>query len=175
MSEHAQPVDRIIVRDLEIAAPAALVEPAPGVIGVGREVTLFFSLQLENGEVIDSNFAKTPATFVIGDGSMLAGFEQALAGLVAGERREFTLEPEQAFGPVNADNVQRFPLYQFPPDMALDPGAMVEFADAAGNTQAGVVRNVDKRWVEVDFNHPLAGRRIRFGVLVQQVERVAQA
>lgn len=125
--------------------------------------------------MIDSNFEKAPATFVVGDGSMLPGFEQALAGLVAGERREFMLEPEQGFGTINEDNVQRFPLYRFPPDLALESGVMVEFADAAGNTQAGVVRNIDKLWAEVDFNHPLAGRRIRFSVLVQEVGQVTQA
>ncbi len=182
MSELVQPAIRIDLRDLDRvsvpdSAPVSTPVVAPlaqGAIGLERKVTLFFSLQLENGEVIDSNFEKAPATFVVGDGSMLPGFEQALAGLVAGEHREFMLEPEQAFGSVNEDNVQRFPLYRFPPDLALENGTMVEFADAAGNTQAGVVRKADKTWVEVDFNHPLAGRKIRFSVLVQDVAQVAQ-
>jgi FKBP-type peptidyl-prolyl cis-trans isomerase SlpA len=129
-------------------------------------------LRLENGDDVDSNFDKAPVTFRIGDGNLLPGFEQALFGLVAGDRREFLLEPEQAFGTLNDDNVQRFPRYQFPPDVAS--GAMFEFADASGNKQAGVVRGIDKQWVEVDFNHPLAGRRIRFSVHVHAVGNVEQ-
>lgn len=144
--------------------------PVPGVIAPGARVTLHFSLALTNGETVDSNFDKAPVTFTIGDGSLLPPFEEALFGLRAGDRREFTLEPERAFGPVNEDNVQRFPLYQFPPDLALGPGLMVEFGDAAGNTQAGIVRSSDKQWVEVDFNHPLAGRAIRFSVHVHDVQ-----
>jgi FKBP-type peptidyl-prolyl cis-trans isomerase SlpA len=70
---------------------------------------------------------------------------------------------------VNEDNVQRFPQYQFAPDLALGAGVMIEFADATGNKQAGVVRSIDKQWVEVDFNHPLAGRSIRFIVHVYDV------
>jgi FKBP-type peptidyl-prolyl cis-trans isomerase SlpA len=101
---------------------------------------------------------------------LLPGFERALFGLVAGERRDLTLAPADAFGAVNEDNQQRFPLYQFPPDLALGAGLMVEFADAAGNKQAGVVRKVDKQWVEVDFNHPLAGRRIIFDVSILKVQ-----
>ncbi len=155
MSEVAH--SRIALRDLGAA------------IGPGKQVTLHFSLSLLNGPQIDSNFDKAPVTFVIGDGSMLPGFEQALSGLVAGDRRDFTLAPEQAFGPVNEDNVQRFPHYQFAPDLALTPGLMIEFADAAGNKQAGVVRNVDKQWVEIDFNHPLAGRTLLFTVHVHAV------
>ncbi len=161
---------RITLRDLDLAATSA-----PGAIGPGTRVTLNFSLRLvaadsaAEGDIIDSNFDKTPVTFVVGDGSLLPGFEQALFGLGAGAMRDVTLEPEQAFGPVNEDNVQRFPLYQFPPDLALSPGLMVDFADAAGNNQAGVVRSIDKQWVEVDFNHPLAGRAIRFTAHVHEV------
>jgi FKBP-type peptidyl-prolyl cis-trans isomerase SlpA len=161
---------RIDVRDLDQAAPPAY---APDAIAPGREVTLHFALALaggdKDGELIDSNFDKAPVTCVIGDGNLLPGFEEVLCGLVAGTRHEFTLQPEQAFGPVNEDNVQRFPLYQFAPDLALGPGLMIEFADAAGNKQAGTVRSVGKQWVEVDFNHPLAGRAIRFTVHVHAV------
>ena len=158
-------VRKISVHDLE-RGPLA----APGAIGPGVRVTLHFSLALANGETIDSNFDKAPVNFTIGDGSLLPGFEATLFGLVAGDRREVTLEPAQAFGAVNEDNVQRFPLYQFPPDLALSPGLMVEFGDAAGNQQAGVVRSIDKQYVDVDFNHPLAGRAIRFSVHVIGVQ-----
>lgn len=158
-------VRKISVHDLE-RGPA----PMPGVIAPGARVTLHFSLALSNGETVDSNFDKAPVTFTIGDGSMLPGFEEALCGLRAGERGEFTLAPERAFGAVNEDNVQRFPLYQFPPDLALSPGLMLEFGDAAGNMQAGMVRGSDKQWVDVDFNHPLAGRAIRFHVHVHDVQ-----
>ncbi len=143
----------------------------PGIIGPGRRVTLHFELRLDSGEVVDSNFGLEPVTFTVGDGNLLPGFEQALFGLAADAQREFALEPELAFGAVNEDNVQSFPLYRFPPDLTLAPGVMVEFADAAGNTQAGVVRNAGKQKVEVDFNHPLAGRTIRFSVHVHKVER----
>lgn len=158
------PAGRIAVRDLDANAPA------PGTIGPGAQVTLHFSLALANGELVDSNFDRAPVTFRVGDGSLLPGFEQALFGLAAGARHEVTLEPADAFGPVNEDNVQRFPLYQFPPDLALSAGLLVDFADASGNSQAGVVRSVDKQYVEVDFNHPLAGRALRFTVHIHDVQ-----
>ena len=165
--------NRIAVRDLDRAAQAAF---PPGTIGPGAQVTLHFSLALadgdQDGELIDSNFDKAPVTFTVGDGNLLPGFEHALFGLTAGATRAVTLGPADAFGPVNEDNVQRFPLYQFPPDLAPAPGLMVEFADAAGNRQAGVVRGADKQWVDVDFNHPLAGRAIRFTVQVHEVTQV---
>jgi FKBP-type peptidyl-prolyl cis-trans isomerase SlpA len=175
MSDHAD--SRIAVRDLDRATsePAARAADAPGTIGPGSNVTLHFALALadaQGSEAIDSNFDKAPVSFTIGDGSLLPGFEEVLFGLAAGDRRDVVLPPEKAFGNVNEDNVQRFPVYQFPPDVALSPGLMLEFGDAAGNNQAGVVRAIDKQWVDVDFNHPLAGRAIRFTVHVHAVSQV---
>jgi len=164
---------RIALRDVELAPiPAAGEEHPKGIIGPGKRVTLHFALYLENGELVDSNFDKPPVNFMMGDGSLLPGFEQCLLGLGTDVLQEFMLAPEQAFGTVNEDNVQHFPRYRFPPDLALEQGLVIDFTDAGGNTQAGVVRSHDKNMVEVDFNHPLAGRAIRFRVHVHQVEEV---
>jgi hypothetical protein len=44
-------------------------------IGQNTEVTLHFALRLENGDTVDSTFDKAPATFKVGDGNLLPGFE----------------------------------------------------------------------------------------------------
>lgn len=168
-------LDRIAVRELgqdggHDSADATL---PPGVVAPGRQVTLHFALALPGGEEIDSNFSCAPVTCTMGDGNLLPGFEQVLFGMHAGQRGEFLLSPEQAFGAVNADNVQRFPRYRFPPELVLQPGLMIDFSDAAGNAQAGVVVAEDARYVDVDFNHPLAGRSIQFRVHIHDVTDVA--
>ena len=53
-------------------------------IGQESRVTLHFALKLEDGNVVDSTFDKQPASFKVGDGNLLPGFEQALFGLKAG-------------------------------------------------------------------------------------------
>ena len=75
-------------------------------IDSGTTVTLHFSLALENGHIVDSNFETVPATFTVGDGNLLAGFEKSLMGLVDGDEREFSIQPENAFGQHNPQNVQ---------------------------------------------------------------------
>ena len=50
-------------------------------IGHDSEVTLHFTLKLPNGDVVDTTLDKQPATFKVGDGSLLPGFEQVLFGL----------------------------------------------------------------------------------------------
>lgn len=138
-------------------------------IGPGTQVTLHFSLSLEDGSVVDSNFDAAPVTFAIGDGNLLAGFEEVLFGLQAGDEREFIIPPEKAFGPYNPQNIQEFPRKQFPADVELIEGLVLSFADAQHNELPGVVQEFDETTVTVDFNHPLAGRDIEFKVRIIDV------
>ena len=62
-------------------------------IGPDREITLHFALKLDSGEVVDSTFDKKPATFRFGDGNLLPGFEAAIQGLKAGDKRSLRIEP----------------------------------------------------------------------------------
>lgn len=136
-------------------------------VGPDTQVTLNFSIELLDGAVVDSNFGKPPATFVVGDGNLLPGFEEALFGMTAGEEKSMRLTQDQAFGPTNPDNVQRIALDQFAEEPS--PGLIVSFADAAGSELPGVVDRIEGDQVYVDFNHPLAGREIVFRAAVVAV------
>lgn len=137
-------------------------------IGHDSEVTLHFTVKLPGGEVVDSTSGKSPAMFKVGDGSLLPGFEQSLFGLKAGDQRSFEIEPERGFGPGNPQNVQSVPRGQFN-EMELEPGLLVIFQDAAGGEMPGVVKTVHDTTVDVDFNHPLAGKTITFEVEIISV------
>ena len=140
-------------------------------IGPDKEVTLHFALGLENGDVVDSTFDKKPATFKVGDGNLLPGFEQQLYGLKAGDKRSLQVAPEQGFGQHNPQNVQVMPRNQFE-GMELSEGLLVIFKDAANAELPGVVKAFDDRQVTVDFNHPLAGKALTFEVEIIDVQSV---
>lgn len=133
-------------------------------------VFLNFSLALEDGSEVDSNFGGAPVNFVIGDGSLLPGFERQLFGLMAGDEGVFTVTPENAFGQPNDNNIQTIKRERFDDDIDLRPGMMFAFADAAGGELPGVVIEFDSNEVTIDFNHPLAGRTIIFTVRIEKVE-----
>lgn len=144
-------------------------------IGQGTRVTLHFSVSLMDGSVVDSTKDRSPATFVVGDGNLLPGFEQSLFGLRAGDKRSIYLQAEQAFGERNEQNLQRMPLDRFS-DMALEPGMVVSFADPGGGELPGVVKTVGDNYVMVDFNHPLAGTDLNFDVeIINVTDASAQA
>jgi FKBP-type peptidyl-prolyl cis-trans isomerase SlpA len=131
-------------------------------------VTLHFAVLLDNGEEVDSTRHGQPATFEVGDGNLLPGFEAALFGMRAGDHARIELPPGQAFGEHRRENVQLLDRDRFR-DVTLEPGLVVSFAASEGELP-GVVRRVFERTVEVDFNHPLAGRPIVFDVSILAVE-----
>lgn len=140
------------------------------VISEGTRVTLNFALALEDGSEVDSNFGKAPASFTVGDGSLLPGFERALFGLKTGDEATFDIAPEAGFGQPNDNNVQVIKRDQFDAGDDLTSGMVFSFADAAGGELPGVVTAFDDEEVTVDFNHPLAGRTLSFRVAIHNVE-----
>ncbi|GJM14321.1 MAG: peptidyl-prolyl cis-trans isomerase [Pseudohongiella sp.] len=148
-------------------------EAAPS-IATGSLVSLHFSLALTTGELIDSNFEQNAASFRLGDGSMLPGFEQALLGLSKDDEIETLIPAEQAFGEINPSNRHRFPIAKFrnllEDDLIpMEVGAVVSFKDAGGFDLPGVIAELNEAMAVVDFNHPLAGKDIIFKARIESV------
>ncbi|MEB3767376.1 peptidylprolyl isomerase [Acinetobacter sp. MD2] len=142
-------------------------------ISDGSTVALHFSVAIENGVEIDNTRSReAPVSLTIGDGNLLLGFEKALFGLRAGDRRTVHLPPEEAFGEWNPENIQKFDTIKF--EQLPVVGHMIEFEDKAKASLFGVVKSVDADITEVDFNHPLAGKNISFEVEIFKVTPAGQ-
>lgn len=141
------------------------------VIETGSEVTLHLRISLESGAVAEESFGKEPLSFTIGDGTMIEGLEQLLVGLHVGEKANFMVAPEDAFGMHDPDKVHVMERTEFPLEMSeqLQPGQLVAFNTPAGDEMLGMVKDLTIDRVEVDFNHPLAGRVIQFEVEILKV------
>jgi FKBP-type peptidyl-prolyl cis-trans isomerase SlpA len=142
-------------------------------IQAGSKVELHFSVSIENGIEIDNTRGRDePVSLVIGDGNLLEGFEKALFGLRAGDRRTVHLPPEDAFGQWNPENIQIFDTVKFEQRPII--GHMIEFEDKAKASLFGVVKSVNEDTTEIDFNHPLAGKNITFEVEIFKVTPAGQ-
>lgn len=127
-------------------------------------VTLHYRMALDDDEDLVTTFGGSPATLKLGNGELAPTLEQCLTGLPVGERRVFVLEPGAAFGAHNPQLLERVPLTAFPADAQPAEMSMIEFTGPDGAKYAGLVRQVRDGAAMVDFNHPLAGKAIRFEV-----------
>lgn len=138
-------------------------------VDVGSTVTLHLALTLEDGTVAESTFDDEPLTFTMGDGTLVHGLELALYGLRPGDTQRLALYPEQAFGLHEPGRIHRLPRDRFPAEIELTPGNIIAFDTPGGDEIAGTLLSYDELTVEVDLNHPLAGRRVVFDVEIINV------
>jgi FKBP-type peptidyl-prolyl cis-trans isomerase SlpA len=138
-------------------------------VDIGSTVTLHLALTLEDGSVAETTFEDEPLTFTMGDGTLVHGLELALYGLRPGDTQRLALYPEQAFGQHDPERVHRLPRNSFSAEIELTPGNIIAFDTPNGEEIAGTLLSLDEETVEVDLNHPLAGRRIIFDVEIIDV------
>lgn len=124
----------------------------------GDLVEVHFHGTLDDGSVFDTSRGRRARVFVIGRGQLLPAFEAALRPLRAGERTTLRLEPAEAYGLVNADEIYRVPLAEAP--AGARPGDQVQLTDGRPAT----ITAVEGDTVTVDANHPLAGCVLHFEI-----------
>lgn len=127
-------------------------------------LTLHYRLALADDTELVSTFGGKPATLQLGSGELAPVLEKCIIDLPVGERTVFLLEPEQAFGPHNPQLMQRFARSELPDAGELHEMALIEFKAPNGATYTGLVRELTAEDALIDFNHPLAGKAIRFEV-----------
>jgi len=140
----------------------------------GRKVFVHYTGTLDDGSVFDSSREREPFAFVAGSGQAIAGFDAAVADLAVGDTVTVTVEPEQAYGERYPDEVQTLPLEvfqgQIPP-----AGQMVMLQTQDGQQVAATALGASMSGVELDFNHPLAGKTLTFEIEMIDVQDAPEA
>jgi len=121
----------------------------------------------DNGEEFDSSKGSDPLQFLVGSGQMIPGFEKALLGAAMGDKKTFSLEADEAYGPKDPNGVQEVPRNDFPPEAEAGMVFGAEMPD--GKNRPVRVIGVSDEMVTVDFDHELAGERLTFEVEVMEI------
>lgn len=134
----------------------------------GSKVAVHYTGTLEDGQVFDSSEGREPLEFTVGEGEVIQGFERAVEGLAMGEERTVVLAPGDGYGEYDPELVIEGEKERFPPDVRV--GQSFHFHLKGDEEADGVIKEVRKDTVVVDFNHPLAGKQLTFRVKVVRVE-----
>jgi len=139
-------------------------------IGAGCEVTMHFTLALEDGTVADASVDGEPMTFVMGDGTLIEGLEMVLYGLKAGEKQSLSIDPRDTFGFPEDDNIHTLARTEFSDDFNIEEGMIIGFSTPSGEEIPGAIMEITDEKVKVDFNHPLAGHEVVFSVEIVDIK-----
>jgi len=135
----------------------------------GAQVSLEYTLTLENKTVVESNIGKEPMAYRQGAHEIVPGLERALDGLVKGDKKHVVVKPADGYGEWDAKAVQEVKKSVIP-EAARKVGAQLEAKSPDGDSLFPRVTEVKDETVVLDFNHPLAGKTLIFDVTILDVK-----
>jgi FKBP-type peptidyl-prolyl cis-trans isomerase SlyD len=141
-------------------------------VGPGTIVLMDYSLYLKSGELIATTEGKSPIEFEFGKGEILSALEERIEGMEVGEKREIVLTPEEGFGNIDYDAIIDVPRNNFPEDIELKEGMTFSLKREDGKVVPFTIRGFKEDKVTIDFNHPLAGKTLRFVVSIVDVKSI---
>ena len=124
-------------------------------------VGLAYTLYVENA-VEDSAPASAPLEYIHGHGNLIAGLEKALEGMKVGDKKNVTVEPEEAYGEYDPENVITLERSLFPEGFPIEKGRLVPLQDDEGHHIHSYITEWTDDTVTVDLNSPMAGKTLVF-------------
>ncbi len=119
-------------------------------------------------EMIEKATIKTPLVYCQGEGMMLPKFEEALAGLEEGDKFDFRIACEDAYGEYDEAGLMELDKHMFyNVDGEFDSdrvyvGNIIPMKTIDGQIINAQVVKVSPVKVTIDLNHPLAGENLHF-------------
>ncbi len=126
-------------------------------------VTLHYDLA-SGGEAVESSRAGEPMRVLLGRGHLIQGLEEAIDGHDAGDTFRVQLAPAQAYGERRENAIQRVPRKYFIDGKKLRPGMTTVLTLKEGGQRAVTVHKVGMSVIDVDTNHPMAGKTLDFDI-----------
>ena len=132
----------------------------------------------DSGEVFDSSEGRDPLTFLVGHRQMIPGFEEEMLGAAKGERREFTLSADRAYGERDDEAILQIPRDNFA-QLEESTGASLEVgmqlvAQMPHGPAPFLIVELSEETVTADFNHALAGKALTFSVEVVDLREASE-
>lgn len=157
-----------LINGAAMAGESQVKSSAPA-IGNGTQVSLEYTLRLEDKTVLESNVGKEPVTYRHGAHEIVPGLERSLEGLVKGDTKHIVVKSADGYGDVDEKAVQEVKKSMIP-EGARKVGAQLEAKSPDGQSMFPRVTEVREETVILDFNHPLAGKTLIFDVTVLDVK-----
>jgi FKBP-type peptidyl-prolyl cis-trans isomerase 2 len=128
----------------------------------GDTVKVHYTGKLEDGTVFDTSRTRHPLQFTIGNGQVIEGFEQAVAGMNVGESKTTTIPLEKAYGPRRDDMIVTINRSQLPGEVQPSVGQRLELTQENDQIILVTVTETTDSRITLDANHPLAGKALTF-------------
>lgn len=133
-------------------------------------VIIEYTVRLSDGSFVKGENGPVSLNFIVGYNQILPALEQRILGMTIGDTRDFTIPAKEAFGPRDPSQIHRRLFSDFPEGRNLQVGKWVMARNEVTQAQYSYfVRDKSEEWVDLDFNHPLAGEDLTYHVVVTHI------
>ena len=122
--------------------------------------------------VENSRDAGQPLAILFGHGNIIPGLEKAMEGREAGDSFKASVPAAEAYGERREGLGQRIPKKHFG-SQKLEPGMQVVLNTNFG-PRAVTIKKVGMSVVDVDLNHPMAGKDLDFDIEIVEVREASE-
>lgn len=130
----------------------------------GDTVRVHYHGTLTDGSTFDSSEGREPLEFIVGEGQVIKGFDDAMVDMKVGDKKTVNIPVADAYGERRDDMMMQYPKTEFPDDMTPEPGMQLHMSDNSGNVFPVLIAEVLEEVVLLDANHPLAGQDLTFEI-----------
>ena len=138
----------------------------------GSLVRMEYTLTLTDGTIVDQSAKGSPFEYIQGQGQIISGLERQLSGLVKGDEKDVEVTPEEAYGVIDPNAIQEVQKNSLAPGVEPKVGMQLRGQNPEGKPISAVIKEVKKETLVVDFNHPLAGKTLRFHIKILDVQKI---
>lgn len=143
-------------------------EPKPKTVADNLVVSLLYELSVD-GEMVDIAEADDPLEYIQGSGSIIPGLESALYGMAIGESKRVKVSAKDGYGDRDPEANMTVPRKEFPKEIPLELGTVLQVEDEEGEILDATIIAISKEKIELDLNHPLAGKDLSFKVTIHDL------
>jgi len=140
-----------------------------GKVEKGNTVRVHYTGKFENGEIFDTSVNRTPLEFIVGNGQVIKGFDEAVIGMKIGERKIVNIPFEEAYGPHMDELVFTFEKQSLPENLNPEIGQKLQLVTGDGKRVNVTIIAVSETDITLDANHPLAGKNLVFEIELVEI------
>ncbi len=131
---------------------------------LGDTVSVRYTACLDDGTVVDEQYAEQPFEFKLGADIVIPGFERAVTGMRAGERKRIRIEPVDGYGEYRPDRVTVVERSELASLLEPRVGMMLRVGPNERSAENVTITRVTDEDVTLDGNHRLAGKALSFEI-----------
>ena len=142
----------------------------PTVVADDVVVSMDYTLTVD-GEVVDTTQGDEPIQFIQGHDNIIPGLERELYGMAVGHSKKVRVAARNAYGEIDPDAIIEVPRDEIPKEIPLKLGVELTVTDENGDLMEARIVSLSKDAVQLDFNHPLAGKDLEFDVTITDLRQ----